>query len=33
MARSERESDGRREVADVLMLRSLQNGADFSGKT
>ena len=38
MARTERESDGRRrEVADLLVLprqaKSVQNDADFSGKT
>ena len=37
MARTERESDKRREMADLLMLlrpaKSVQNGADFSRKT
>ena len=37
MARTERESDSRREMADVLVLprpgKSAQNGAGFSGKT
>ena len=37
MARTERESDRRRKVADLLMLprpaKRVQNGAGFSGKT
>ena len=37
MARTEREADSRREMADLLVLprpaKSLQNGAGFSGNT